>query len=70
VGCQGWGAEHTNSGEKKEKKITCSNLHENTTCLSYYACAADTQASSLHVAHCETCEDMTVMATIQAVRER
>jgi len=69
-GLSGRGAEHMNSGEKNEKKITCSNPHENTTCSSCYACTADTQAGGLHVARCETCEDATVMATIRAVRER
>jgi len=59
-----------NLGEKKEKKITCSNPHENMTCSSCYACAADARASGLHVVCCETCEDATVMATIRAVRER
>ena len=70
MGCQGQGAEHTNSGEKKEKKRTCLNPHKNTTCLSCYAYTANVQAGSLHMVCCETCKDATVMATIQAIRER
>jgi len=70
VGCQGQEAEHMNLGGKKGKKITCSNLHENTTCSSCCACTADAWAGGLHVAGHETCEDATVMATIRAVRER
>ena len=33
VGGRGWRAEHTKSGEKK-MKVTYSNMHKNTTCLS------------------------------------
>ena len=58
-------------GEKKRKnKVTCLNLHKNTTCLSCCTYTADAWTGGLQAAACEAYEDATLMATIQAVRER
>ena len=70
-GLSGAGSGAHKLGEKKRKnKVTCSNPHKNTTCLSYCMCTADTQTGGLQAAACEACKDATLMATIQAVRER
>ena len=68
MGRRGGGAHEL--GEKKEKRVTYLNLHKNATHLSCCPCTTDMRAGGLQVAGHETCEDRTMVAIIQTVRER